>query len=152
MYDALKVDFKSEHRLVVCRPHGLIDDYFTIQLLNFLFALEEVAEPFNRLLDLTLATDIPLTSKSVQEYANARRKGTAHLPPFRTAIVAPRPESEAVAHLYANLVKDSKIEVGIFPNVSAAAQWLNLPEEILLSVPPNRADAVNALPQRREAT
>src|SRR5580765_1815592 len=109
MYDALKVDFKSEHQLVVCRPRGVIDDRFAIQLLNFLLALEEVSEPFNRLLDLTLTTDISVSSQRIQEYAETRCQATADLPPFRTAIIASSPEAETVARLYATLVKGSKI-------------------------------------------
>jgi hypothetical protein len=141
MYDALKVDFKSEHRLVVCRPECVIDDYFAIQLLNFLLALEEVAEPFNRLLDLTLTTDISVSSKKIQEYAQTRCHAVAHLPPFRTAIIANRLEAETVARLYTTLVKGSKIEVGLFADASSAAQWLNLCENVLHSpVPPPSAD------------
>jgi hypothetical protein len=128
MYEALEVDFISEHRLAVCRPRGIVDEYFAVQLLNFLFALEEVADPFNRLLDLTFAAGITLSSKKIQEFAEARCQATAHRPPFRTAIIAGCPETEAVARLYATLVKGSKIEVGIFEDASSAANWLNVPE------------------------
>src|SRR5262245_24729421 len=150
VYDALKVEFKPEHRLVICRPEGIVDEFFTIQLLNFLLALEEVAEPFNRVLDLTQATDIPLTNKMIQEYAEARRKHTDHLAPFRTAIIGPRPEVEAVARLYASTVAGSKIGVGVFPDVDSAAQWLNLPDEVLLSpaTSPSRSKSVNPVPRR----
>jgi hypothetical protein len=154
VYDALKVEFKPEHRLVICRPQGVVDDFFAIQLLNFLLALEEVAEPFNRLLDLTHATDIPLTSKMIQEYAEARSQATAHLEPFCTAIIGSRPEAETVARLYASTMADSKIAVGVFPDTSSAAQWLKLPEEILLSpaIPIPQAKSANALPRRPQAT
>jgi hypothetical protein len=135
MYDALNIDFNYTHRLGICRPRGIIDEYFTFQLLNFLFALEEVSKPFNRLLDLNLVTDILLTTSEIQQYADARRQATAHLPPFRTAIIAPGPEAAALAHLYAVLIKDSTIDVGIFPNASLAAQWLHVPEEVLHSRP-----------------
>src|ERR1051326_1437833 len=149
MYDALKVDFNSEHQLVVCRPHGIIDEYFAIQLLNFLLALEEVSEPFNRLLDLTFVTAILLGSGKIKEYAEARSQATAHLAPFRTAVIAPGPETEAAARLYATLVAGSKIHVNVFPNASSAAQWLNLPEQVLRSpaLLPPRVEALNTLPR-----
>jgi len=133
MYDALNIDFNSKHRLGICRPCGIIDEYFIFQLLNFLFALEEVAEPFNRVLDLTLATDIPLTTPELHQYADARRQATAHLLQFRTAIIAPGPHAEAFARLYAMLMKDSKIEIGIFANASSAAEWLRVPEDVVRS-------------------
>jgi hypothetical protein len=154
MYDSLKVDFDSKHRLVICRPYGIIDDYFAIQLLNFLLALEEVSEPFNRLLDLTFVTAIPLSSRKIQEYAEGRRQATAHLAPFHTAIIAPRPEAQAAARLYATLVTGSKIQADVFPDVSSAAQWLNLPEEALRppTLPPPSPEPVNTLSQRPEAS
>jgi hypothetical protein len=152
VYDALKVDFISEHRLVVCRPAGVIDDYFAIQLLNFLLALEEVSEPFNRLLDLTLTTDITLSSKKIQEYAEARVQATAHLPPFRTAIIADRPETEAAARLYATLVKGSKIEVWVFGSTGAAAHWLDVPDDIVRAsvLSPSRSGIVKVVPQKSD--
>ena len=131
MYDALNIDFNYEHRLAICRPRGIIDEYFTFQLLNFLLALEEVSKPFNRLLDLRLVTDIALTTPELQKYADARRHATAHFPQFRTAIIAPGPHAEALANLYAMLMKDSTIEVGIFSNANSAAEWLRVPEEVL---------------------
>jgi hypothetical protein len=129
MYDALNIQFEAGRRLVICRPHGTIDEYFAIQLLNFLFALEEVSNPFNRVLDLTLVTEAPLTSAGILEYAEARRQATTHLQQFRTAIITPGVETESLARLYAMLIKDSKIEADVFPNASCAAQWLGVPED-----------------------
>jgi len=133
MYDSLNIDFNSKHRLAICRPHGIIDEYFTIQLLNFLLAVEEVCDPLNRVLDLTLAADIPLSNISIQEYADARRQATAHLRQFRTAIIAPGADAAAAARIFAMLMRDSKIEVDIFRNTSSAAEWLRVPEEVVRS-------------------
>jgi len=133
MYDSLNINFNSKHRLAICRPRGIIDGYFTTQLLNFLLAVEEVCDPFNRVLDLTLAAEIPLTTSEIQDYADARRQATAHLPQFSTAIIAPRPDAEATARIFAALMKDSKIEVDIFPNATSAAEWLHVPEELIRS-------------------
>jgi hypothetical protein len=95
MYEALRIDFNYKHRLGICRPRGIIDEYFAFQLLNFLLALEEVSQPFDRLPDLTLVTDITLTTREIQQYADARRQATAHRPPFRSAIIAADPHAEA---------------------------------------------------------
>jgi hypothetical protein len=133
MYELINVAYHHEHRLLICRPRGFFYLDFALQLLNFLLALEEVSNPFNRLLDLALVTGIPLSSQKIQEYAEGRRQATAHRAPFRTAVIAPSPEAEAAARLYAMLVKGSKIEVGIFSNAALAAQWLDLPEDVLRS-------------------
>ena len=73
MYEALNIEFNSEHRLVISRPHGVVDDCSAMELLNFLLALEGVAEPFNRVADLTPATDISLSSPA---FSGTRRPGS----------------------------------------------------------------------------
>jgi hypothetical protein len=131
MYDALNIEFSSGHRLVITRPEGVVDDHTARGLLSFLLALEEVAEPFNRVADMTLATEISLTTAGIQEYADRRLQNLAHLAPFRAAIIAPSPDSQAAGHLYATLMKGSKVEVGVFPNATSAAQWLAVPEDAI---------------------
>ncbi len=133
MYDALKVTVEPTHRLVICRPSGIVDELFALQLLNFLHALEEVAEPFNRLLDLTGIISVPLENSEIYEYAEARREAPAQVPKLRTAIITSELDTEPAALLYSMLIKDSQVEVGVFPAASEAAQWLGIPEEIARS-------------------
>jgi hypothetical protein len=135
MYEALNIEFNSEHRLVITRLQGVADDRSARELLNFLLALEEVAEPFNRVADLTLATDISLSTEAIREYAERRLLNLAHLAPFRAAIIAPGPDSQAAGHLYATLMKGSKVEVGVFRDASSAAEWLGVSEAALRAQP-----------------
>jgi hypothetical protein len=131
MYDALKLDINSQHRLAICRPVGALDENFAGQLLRFLLALEELtSDPFDRVLDLTDVTDVSLNNAAVRAYADARRKTTARLAPFRSAIIAGGPRAEAVAKLYAELMKDSQIRVEIFRDAPSAAAWLAAPVEV----------------------
>ena len=132
MYEALNIEFKSEHRLVISRPRGVADDRSARALLDFLLALEEVAEPFNRVADMTLATEFFISTAAIKEYAERRRQNLDHLAPFRAAIIAPSPDSQAAGHLYATLMKGSKVDVGVFPDAASAAQWLGVPEDALL--------------------
>jgi len=127
MDDALNIDFKSEHRLAICRPQGPLDAKFAAQLLRFLQTQEEHSgEPFNRVLDLSRVTEVQLSSKEIWGYASARRDATAHLPPVRTAIITSA-TAESVALVYASLMKDSRIEVRIFDDADSAADWLGVP-------------------------
>ena len=131
MYDALKVDVNSKHRMAICRPAGALDEDFTVQLLRFLFAFEEIcSDPFDRLLDLTQVTAVTLNSAAIRNYADARRVAAADLTPFRTAIVAPDGLARSAADLYASLMKGSKISVGVFGDLATAAEWLDAPVEI----------------------
>jgi len=130
MYDALKFDLDSQHRLAICRPAGALDENFTGQLLRFLLALEELtSDPFDRVLDLSRVTEVSLNSAAVHAYAEARRQATVHLAPFRTAIIADGSGLESAAKLYAVLVEGSKISVEIFRDASSAAEWLAVPVE-----------------------
>jgi hypothetical protein len=131
MHNPLKIDLDPTHRLAVCRPVEVFGPQHTAQLLNFLLAFEDSnPEPFNRLLDLTRVTDLLLSGPVIYEYARARRQATAHLPPFRTAIIAPDPSAEEVALIYATLMEGSKIQVGIFRDAISAAGWLRVPEAV----------------------
>src|SRR5262245_16637251 len=127
MYETLNIEFQSEHRLLTCRPE-VLDDYSAREVLHFLLAFEAVAEPFNRLADLTHAIDKSVSTAAIQEYAETRLNNLAHLAPFRAAILAGSPDSEAAGNLYATLMKGSKVEVGVFRNTSSAAEWLGVPE------------------------
>ena len=127
MYDALNIDFKSEYRLAICRPQGILDARFAAQLLRFLQTQEEPpSEAFDRVLDLTHVTEVQLSSKEIWGYASSRRDATAHLPPVRTAIITSG-TAETVALVYASLMKDSRIEVRIFDDADSAADWLSVP-------------------------
>jgi hypothetical protein len=127
MDNPLKIVFNPTYRLAIFRPVGLFGAEHVAQILNFLIPLESFAPvPFNRLLDLTSASDIQLTGPLIYKYARARREATARLPPFHTAIIATDPSAEEVAFIYATLMEGSKIQVGIFPDSNSAADWLCL--------------------------
>ena len=130
----LTIHFNARYRLAICRPRGVLGAKHATQLLNFLIPLERAEpEPFNRLLDFTLVNDFELSETVIPLYAMARQRSTKHLPPFRTAIIAPNGSAEAAAQLYATLMKHSKIQVRVVCNVSSAADWVGLPEKALQS-------------------
>jgi hypothetical protein len=133
MDNALEIDFDRIYRLAICRPVGLFGAEHLRQLLNFLLTCETSGPPvFNRLLDLTRVTEVRLSSGAIYEYARARREATAHLPPFRTAIIAAdQSAAEDIALVYATLMEGSKIQVGIFRDMSSAADWLCVPEAVI---------------------
>jgi hypothetical protein len=130
----LKIDFDRAYRLAVCRPVELLGSEQLGQVLDFLLAFEDRnPEPFDRLLDLTEVTDIQVSRPAISEYASARRKATAKLPPFRTAIIARDPAAAEFARVYAWLMEGSKIQVGICRDTKSAAVWLGMPEAVIRS-------------------
>ena len=127
----VKIDFNPTYRLAICRPVGVFGRQHVGQLLNFLLGLEDSdSEPFNRLLDLTLVTKIRISGPAIYEYARARCEATANLRPFRTAIIARDSSAVELALVYGTLMEGSKIQVGIFRDISSAADWLCVPEAV----------------------
>src|SRR5215475_14534413 len=134
MDNQLKIDFNPTYRLAIFRPAGLFGAAHVEKILNFLIPLENFSPvPFNRLLDLTLATVIRLSDAAMYEFARVRRETTAHLSPFRTAIIATAPSAQEVALIYAKLMEGSKVQVGVFRGAGSAADWLCVPETIIQS-------------------
>ena len=104
-----------------------------------MLALEEIPiDPYDRLLALTHVTQVSLNSAAIRSYAAARLEATAHLAPFRTAIIAPDGAAESAAGLYVVLVKGSNIQAVVFGDVPSAAQWLDVPMEIINSKAPRQ--------------
>jgi hypothetical protein len=136
MNDGLEININAEHRLIICRRAGLLGAEHAGQLMNFLFVLEDSnPNPFNRLLDLSLVTEIRLSSAVVYAYAMVRPAATANPSTLRTAIVAPNPSVEAAALIFATLMEDSRILANIFRDLASAAHWLGVPEKIIRREP-----------------
>jgi len=132
MNDTLNVHLNREHRLVICRPTGVVSEQHANELLKFLIPFEQSnSAPFNRLLDLSEVTEIQLTSPVIFAFTRARREETKRLPPFRTAIIAPDHTTEAFALIYAALMKGSQIQVAIFADARIVPNWLGVPESAL---------------------
>jgi len=131
MNDGLEIITNAEHRLVIYRRAGLLGPEHAGQLLNFLLAREDSFPIlFNRLLDLSLVTDIRLSSAVIYAYASVRPAANANPPTFRAAIARDSPV-EAAALIYATLMEDSKIPINIFRDAGSAADWLGVPHKVL---------------------
>src|SRR5262245_23770158 len=101
MSDRLEININAKHRLVICRRSGLLVPEHAGQLLNFLLAREDSFPIlFNRLLDLSLVTEIRLSSAVIYAYASVRPAATTNPPTFRAAIIARDLPVEAAALIY----------------------------------------------------
>jgi hypothetical protein len=132
MSQTFQIDFDPAHRLAICRPVGTLDAEVAKQLLTFWLALEDKnPEPFNRLLDLTGIDEIRLTGPEIYEFARERRSAVAGRAPSRSAVIATHPLARGTASIYETLMEGSKIDVQICSNASEAAEFLNVPKEIV---------------------
>jgi len=126
------VEFHDDIRLLIYRPHGVIDEAAVQRVVDVLEELEEkLQKPFNRFSDTLEAHDVELNFKYVIQVSLCRRLSYAGHPPVKSAILATDATMIHYARLHALLTQGSPINVHVFKDRKEAAEWLKLPVERL---------------------
>jgi hypothetical protein len=126
------VEFHEDIRLLIYRPHGLLNEAAINKVLSALEDLEaKLQEPFNRFSDTTAADEIELNFKYVIQISLHRRLSYAGHPPVKSAILATDSTMIHYGRLHALLTQGSPINVRIFKDRQEAAKWLGVPVERL---------------------
>lgn len=130
------VQFHEEVRLMVWKPHGVLNEAALKQIRALIGDLEAISdEPFNRFTDSDALEAIDLNFRYVFDFSLFRRLSYAGRPPVKSAILV---SSLALAHysnLHEMLTRGSSIKVRIFEEREAAAKWLGVPVELLTFSP-----------------
>src|SRR5436309_7085893 len=125
-------EFHEDIRLLIYRPHGLLNEAAISRVLTALESLEaKLQEPFNRFSDTLEADEVELNFKYVIQVSLCRRLAYAGHPPVKSAILARDSTMIHYARLHALLTQGSPINVRIFRDRKEAAQWLGVPIERL---------------------
>lgn len=126
------VEFHDDIRLLIYRPHGVIDEAAVQRVVDVLEELEEkLQKPFNRFSDTLEAHEVELNFKYVIQVSLCRRLSYAGHPPVKSAILATDATMIHYARLHAVLTQGSPINVHVFKDRKEAAEWLELPVERL---------------------
>ena len=126
------VEFHDDIRLLIYRPHGVIDEAAVQRVVDVLEELEEkLQKPFDRFSDTLEAHDVELNFKYVIQVSLCRRLSYAGHPPVKSAILATDATMIHYARLHALLTQGSPINVHVFKDRKEAAEWLKLPVERL---------------------
>jgi hypothetical protein len=138
------VTFYTEQRLWVWRPRGILDEKTVSQITTFIGTLEATSgAPFDRFTDTTLSDAIDLSFDYVFHIAVYRRMTYAGHPKVKSAFLVKWGKSDHEAKLHALLTKRSSLDVRLFEELGAAANWLAVPlallqpEEVGLKSPTN---------------
>jgi hypothetical protein len=126
------VKFESELNLLLWKPHGVLDEKAVNQILAFI--REEEAEndkSERRFIDTTNLTEVDLNFHYVFHVALYRRLSRQGRPQIRTAFFVKNPAFEHYVKLHALLTDHSPLQVRLFKEQKAAAQWLDVPLESL---------------------
>ena len=121
--------FYPEARLLVWRPTGVFDDTLADLVVTFLEAEERTAPPFHRYTDFGGLTTVQLRVGHTFAIAERRKRVRQQV---KSVFFADRTVSLGVARMYETLMEDAIIEVRAFRERQAAADWLDVPLELLL--------------------
>jgi hypothetical protein len=128
------VEFHEDIRLLIYRPHGVIDEQAIKKVISVLEDLEaRLREPFNRFSDTLGADEVELNFKYVIQVSLCRRLSYAGHPPVKSAILATDSTIIHYGRLHAVLTQGSPINVRVFKDRQEVAEWLNVPIERLLA-------------------
>lgn len=127
-----EIEFHDDIRLLIYRPHGLLNDEALNRALTALENLEaKLKTPFDRFSDTMAADEVELNFKYVIQFSLHRRLAYAGHPPVKSAILATESTMIHYAKLHALLTQGSPIHVRIFKERQEAAEWLGVPIELL---------------------
>ena len=128
------VEFHEDIRLLIYRPHGVINEQAIKKVISVLEDLEaRLREPFNRFSDTLGADEVELNFKYVIQVSLCRRLSYAGHPPVKSAILATDSTIIHYGRLHAVLTQGSPINVRVFKDRQETAEWLNVPIERLVA-------------------
>jgi hypothetical protein len=127
-----EIEFHDDIRLLIYRPHGVIDEEAVKKIVSVLEDLEaRLQKPFDRFSDTLQAHEVELNFKYVIQVSLCRRLSYTGHPPVKSAILATDSTMIHYARLHALLTQGSPIHVRVFQDRKEAADWLNVPVERL---------------------
>lgn len=124
--------FRKELSLILWRPRGILDQRLVNEIVAFIETAERRAnKPFNRFSDLSALDMVDLNFKFVFHIALHRRLSAAPKPAVKSAFYVTSPATAHYARLHAMLTDYSPLDVSLFTDRAAAAEWLGVPDEAL---------------------
>jgi hypothetical protein len=129
MFDVYIIDSES---LMVGRPNGVLNVRKAERIVDFIeIKEEEIEKGFNRFCDLTRVDSVNLSSNDLVKLAARRRAFTPNNVRVKSAFLATHALAFGAARMYEFLLDSPRIEVRVFNNVEAAAQWLSVNPHML---------------------
>ena len=129
MLDVYVIDNES---LMAGRPNGVLDAQTAERIVDLIEIKEEELEAgFNRFCDLTRLDGINLSSEDLLQLAARRRAFNPSDVRVKSAFLATHPLAVGAARMYEFLLYSPRIEVRVFKDLEAAAEWLAVKPDLL---------------------
>ena len=127
------VQFNDDIDLLVWRPVGVVNEATVDKILQFLRQHEDAApRPFDRFTDTSAEEAMDLTFKYIFHVALYRRLSYAGRPAVKSAFYVIDPQVARLIRIHAMLAAHSPLQVAMFEERDAAAEWLEVPVERLI--------------------
>ena len=125
--------YHAAQELITWHPRGVLDDQLVDEIAAFTQTQEQVvgAPPFNRFTDFSQLTHVRLQIGHVFKVAEERSAARRDLEPVKSAFFCDKVVGFGIARMYEALMEGSSIRVRAFRSRAAAAEWLEVPLEIL---------------------
>ena len=122
------VQFHEDIDLLVWKPLGLMNESMINKLLSYVAKKETMSrKPFDRFIDTSEQDGIELSFKYVFHIALYRRLTYAGRPPVKSAFFVTKPEVAHLVKIHAIMTDQSPLQVEMFEQRQAAADWLGVP-------------------------
>lgn len=120
--------------LMVARPKDILDAQTGERIVEFVEIKEEQMETgFNRFCDLTHLEGIDLSFGQVLRFALRRGAFNPNEIHVKSAFLAIHPLAYGIARMYEHMLQSPRIEVRVFSELEAAAEWLGVkPDRLTL--------------------
>ena len=139
-----EIEFHEDIRLLVYRPHGLVNKAAVNKIITVIGELETtLKEPFNRFSDTVRADAIDLNFEYIIHVSLYRRSFYGKRPPIKSAILATDATLIHYGKVHALLTQGSPINVRVFQDRKEAAKWLGVPIELLVAKASGGSDKAN---------
>ena len=126
--------FRKELSLILWKPRGILDESLVNEIVVFIDTAEaRASKPFNRFADLSALDEVDLNFKFVFHIALHRRQASASHSPVKSAFYITSPAIAHYAKMHAMLTDYSPLDVALFTEREAAAKWLEVPVEVLMT-------------------
>jgi hypothetical protein len=110
----------------------VLDQSTVNEMVEFIEAVEKrCSKPLNRFMDLSALDAVDLNFNFVFHVALGRRLSAAPKPAVKSAFYVTSPAATHYAKLHAMLTDYSPLDVALFTDRVAAANWLGVPFEAL---------------------
>ena len=122
------IEFHDDIRLLVYKPHGLLNEQSVNKIVSIIEDLEaKLQQPFNRFFDTLGHDEVELNFRYVIQISLHRVLSYLDRPPVKSAILATDNTIIHYCQLHAIITEDSPITVRIFQQREDAAKWLGVP-------------------------